>query len=110
VLDPARHHEQLPGLEPHVVAVAELMSSRPLEHPEELVGVVVVVPDEVALELGELDLEVVDLRGDPRAPGLVEGASAAARLTLSGMPGAYGAALPGSAPTVTAMRSTEVFA
>jgi hypothetical protein len=91
VLDAARDDQELARLEPDVVAVREAHEQPALEDPEELVRVVVVVPDEVALELRELDLEVVDLRGDRGLQVSSKEASAAARLTLSGMPGAYGA-------------------
>ena len=39
----------------------------------QLVFPLVAVPDELALELGQLDLLPVQLAGDPRAPQLVEG-------------------------------------
>jgi hypothetical protein len=72
VLDPARHDEQLALLEPDVVTVAEAQLQAPANDEEELVGIGVVMPDEIALELGELDLEVVDGGGDAWAPRLRE--------------------------------------
>src|SRR3954447_12571503 len=64
VLDAARHHVELSGGEGQVVpmalGVAQLQGQGALDDEEQLVGVVVGVPDELALELGELDLVVVE--------------------------------------------------
>jgi hypothetical protein len=45
----------------------------PVEHREELVRVVVDVPDVFALDLGDSDVVVVDPRDDARTPQCVEG-------------------------------------
>src|SRR5262249_35843037 len=60
---PARHHVQLPRLQRHVTGVHP--DGQPaVHHQEQLVGVGVHVPDELAPHLGQLDLVVVH-RGDP---------------------------------------------
>src|SRR6185369_3764670 len=60
VLDAARHDEHLSLVEDDV-AVAQLHPQAPLDHQEQLVLVIVVVPDEGALELDQLDGLAVQL-------------------------------------------------
>jgi hypothetical protein len=55
------------------VAVAQLDRQLAVEDEEEVVGVAVGVPDELALRLGEEDLVLVVVTDDPRLPWLVEG-------------------------------------
>ena len=73
VLDAPRDHEQLPRVEIDV-PVAELNGQTSLQDEEEVIGVVVLVPDELPLQLHDLDVVVVELRDDLRAPVLREGA------------------------------------
>jgi hypothetical protein len=67
VLDAARHDEQVARAELDD-AVAELHAEAAAVHEEQLVGVVVVVPDEGALQPGELDVLAVERRDHVRAP------------------------------------------
>src|SRR5450755_3235577 len=60
VLDAMRDDDHLALLDP-LVAVAEMHQKPALDDEEELVLLLVVVPHERALNLDELDLEVVDL-------------------------------------------------
>jgi hypothetical protein len=50
VLDAARHHEELAGLQGHV-PVAQLDGQAAVDDQEHLVGVIVLVPDELAHDL-----------------------------------------------------------
>src|SRR4029077_13706240 len=59
VLDTPGYDVQLSGTEGHV-SIAELDRKAALDHQEQLVGVLMGVPDELALELGQLDLVVVE--------------------------------------------------
>jgi hypothetical protein len=72
VLDPARHDVEvaLPQLD---VAVPQLDRQPPLDDEEEVVGVRVRVPDELAPRLRDLDLVAVEAADDPRPERLVEG-------------------------------------
>ena len=67
----ARHNHELPRVEPYVV-VSELEQQPPFHHEEQLVLAIVVMPHELALELGELDVRVVDLSHDLRIPEVSE--------------------------------------
>ena len=71
VLDPARHDEEIAFLQHHVT-IAELDREASLEDEEEVIGVRVRMPDELALELPDLDLVVVVVADDPRLEVLVE--------------------------------------
>ena len=82
VLDAARHDEQLARAELDVT-IAELNRQSPREDEEEVVGVGMGVPDELALHLDELELVVVQLPDDPRAKCSSNVASFAARSTFS---------------------------
>src|ERR1700722_3479818 len=53
-------------------AVAKIDSQIALQHDERLVGVLVIVPDEGALELHDLELVIVHFGDDLRLPLLVE--------------------------------------
>ena len=55
------------------VSIADGHIELAVEDQEELVGVVVDVPDVFALDLGDPDVLVVDVRDDARAPQRVEG-------------------------------------
>jgi hypothetical protein len=63
VLDAARHHVELTWAK-HDIAIAKLDSQITVEYEEELVGVIVAVPDELALQFDDLDLVVVQPRDD----------------------------------------------
>ena len=67
MLHAARHDEELAAFEPHL-AIAELHSESPIDDQKQLVLTVVVVPDELALELDELDVLTVQLADDARIP------------------------------------------
>jgi hypothetical protein len=54
------------------VAVAKLDRRAPLEHQEEVVGLIVLVPDELALHLHDEDVVVVQLSDGLRLPVTVE--------------------------------------
>src|SRR5579859_4235274 len=71
MLDAARHHVQLALFELDV-AVAKLDRQAALEHEKEVIGLVVLVPDELALHLHHDHLVVVQHRHDARHPVLVE--------------------------------------
>ena len=71
VLDAVRDDDHL-ALPDRLVAVAEVHHQPALDDQEELVLLVVVMPHELALDLHDLDLEVVDLAGDARAAVVVE--------------------------------------
>ena len=81
VLDALRHDQQLAGIEDHL-PVTELHPQPPGDDPEELVLVVVVVPDELPLELDDLHVRVVQLADDLGAPPLVEACELLAALHL----------------------------
>src|SRR5207244_3765527 len=66
-----RHDEELAGPE-NDVAVAELDRQRPLQHEEEIVGVGMHVPDELALRLRDHQLVVVHRPDDAWLERLVE--------------------------------------
>jgi hypothetical protein len=53
-------------------SVAKINQQNPLQHDEGLIGILVIVPNEVALELHDLELVVVHFRYDLRLPLLVE--------------------------------------
>jgi hypothetical protein len=71
MLHAPRHDDELALLQPKIT-VAQLHQQTAFDHQEELVLLVVLVPDELALQLGQLDLKVVQLAYDARAPALVE--------------------------------------
>ncbi|AKZ63827.1 hypothetical protein F506_15175 [Herbaspirillum hiltneri N3] len=71
MLDALGDHEHLAGLEMHC-AVAKVDAQRAVEHDEDFVGVGVVVPDELALYLGQLELVVVHFGNDALRPVLAE--------------------------------------
>ena len=67
VLDALRNDADLAGPEPHL-AVAQQDAQRARQHLEEVVGVVVLVPDEGAADLHDQEVVVVELADDPRLP------------------------------------------
>jgi hypothetical protein len=71
VLDAARDDEDV-ALAEFDVSVTELDRQPPLEDEKEIVRVGVRVPDELALDLADLDLVVVVVADDPRLEALVE--------------------------------------
>src|SRR5829696_2399648 len=71
MFDAAWHDEQIAFHKLHR-AVAEFDLELALEHEEEVVGVRMAVPDELALGLYHLDLVVVDRRDDARREALIE--------------------------------------
>ena len=72
VLHAARDDEQL-ALAELDVPVVQLDRQPPLEDEEEVVSVGVRVPDELALDLPDLDLVLVVVADDPRLEVLVDG-------------------------------------
>ena len=71
-LGSARHREDVTSLQ-HDRAVAQGDRQLAVQHQEELVGVVMGVPDVLAAHLGHPDVVVVDPGHDARAPQVVEG-------------------------------------
>ena len=71
VLDASGHDEELALFQPNV-AVPELHPESPLDHQEESVFVVVLVPDKLALEFYQLDVLPVQFANDLGAPVVVE--------------------------------------
>ena len=71
MLNAARHYEQLSGLEDNI-AVAQLNGEPPLEDQEEVVGVGVGVPDELALGLDDHHLVVVQHSDNSRTEDLID--------------------------------------
>ena len=67
MLGPARNHEQLAGFERHC-ALAQFDIEYSVEHQEQFVGVIVSMPDELALDLDQPHFIVVVARNDPRRP------------------------------------------
>src|ERR1700733_867564 len=61
VLDPFRHHEHFPGAQPHR-PVAKIDPQYAVDHDEGLIGVLVIVPDEIPLQLHYFELVIVHLR------------------------------------------------
>src|SRR5215207_920505 len=72
VLDAAGDDEEV-ALVKLDVAVAQVDRQGPVEHEEEIVGLVVLVPDEPPLDLDDLDVVVVQASDDLRTPGIDEG-------------------------------------
>src|ERR1022692_3043934 len=71
VLDTARHDEEFPRPQ-HDVAIAQLDGELPVQDQEELIGVGVLVPGELALNLHDPDVVVVDPGNFLRRPVLSE--------------------------------------
>ena len=71
VLNATGHHEQLPRLE-FDITVSQMDGQPTTDHEEEVVGLLVPVPDEASLDLDDLDLVVVDVPDDSWLVGLVE--------------------------------------
>jgi hypothetical protein len=69
VLDASGNHEKLSGIELDV-AVSQLDRQPTVDNQEQLISVVVGMPDELALELDDLDLVVVKPRHRLRRPVL----------------------------------------
>src|SRR5262249_39180403 len=66
------HHEHLAGAN-RQIAVAKVNGHRAVDDDEDLVGVAMAVPDELAAELDELELVVVHPGNDLRRPMIGEG-------------------------------------
>src|SRR4051812_2512422 len=71
MLDAPGHDQELALLQPDV-PVPEFHPEATPDHQEELVLVLVVVPDELAQELDQLDVLAVQVPDDLRTPALVE--------------------------------------
>src|SRR5436190_14260382 len=71
MLDAMRDHDELAFLD-DLVPIAELHQQPALVHEEKFVLALMKAPDELARELGKLDLHIVNLTGDLRRPGVVE--------------------------------------
>jgi hypothetical protein len=63
MLHAARHDKKLSGFDLNISG-AELHSELSLDHQEELVFVLMMVPDEFTLELGELYIVLIELADD----------------------------------------------
>src|SRR4029453_19385622 len=72
VADPSRDDEQLARSEGNVALVLETDAQPTSSDKEDLVGVLVLVPDELASNLDHLDVVVVDVGDDLRTPIFVE--------------------------------------
>src|SRR6266511_1466665 len=81
VLDAARDDEDLARVELDV-PLAELDRQVPFQDEKEIVGVGMGVPDELALNLDELELVVVQVADDAGAEGLVEGGELVGEIDL----------------------------
>ncbi len=81
MLDAVRHDEHLAGPERHG-AVAQLDVERALQHEEEIVGVVVLVPDELALHLHDHHVVAVVGRHGARRPVFGEAAELLGEIDL----------------------------
>ena len=71
VLHPARDHEQL-ALGELDVAIAQVDRQPALDDQEEVVGLVVLVPDERPVDLDDLELQVVQVADDAGLIGSLE--------------------------------------
>src|SRR5687767_11077739 len=71
MFDALWHNEHFPGLE-RDGPVLETDLHLAVQHQEDLVGVFMIMPDELALQFHELELVVVHFRDDPRGPALRE--------------------------------------
>src|SRR5271157_3376582 len=71
MLDASGHDWKLAFLQPDI-AVPELHPESPLDHQEQLVFVVMLMPNKLALEFHQLDVLPVQLANDPGAPVIVE--------------------------------------
>jgi hypothetical protein len=67
VFNPPGDNGKLPFRDPQV-AVAQLDQQPAFNHQEELVFILVQVPDKLAFDLDELQVRVVDFAGDSRLP------------------------------------------
>jgi hypothetical protein len=101
VLATLGNHEELPLVE-RDITVSRLDRQAALENQEEVVCVVVFVPDELAFDLDDLQLVVVDLTDDPRLVRLAEKTEVLPQFTFWFMPRADGRLLlrRGCAPTL----------
>ena len=73
VLYASRHDEHLTCFEHDGIMGTELHLQLALDAEEQFVLIFVLMPDELALELGELDLAVIDCASPAGAPALIEG-------------------------------------
>src|SRR6266576_3817015 len=82
MLDAVRNDDELARLD-HEVPVSQLHSKPALHDEEQLILAVVVVPDELALELGELDQVVVHLADDLGTPLILKPAEHLGEIDLA---------------------------
>jgi hypothetical protein len=71
MLDAARDDQELSGLELDY-AVAQFHAEPAFDHEEEFILALVLMPDEFAVQLGELHLAIIDVADDPRRPDIGE--------------------------------------
>src|SRR5579862_1247247 len=71
MFDAAGHHEELSLVE-FDVAVPQLEGQMAFEHEEEVVGLIVLMPDEFAFDFDQQNVVVVERRDDPWCPMVVE--------------------------------------
>src|SRR5207245_6311543 len=67
VLDASRYHDEFALLQPHL-PVTELDAEAPFDHQEQLVFVLMMMPDELPFQLVELYQLAVELGGDVGLP------------------------------------------
>lgn len=113
MLDATGHDQKFPRRH-HDLAVAKAHAEPPVDHEEQLILVLVMMPDELSRQPGELDLHVVDLTRDPRLPGLGESGECLAKIDLvHGRklrdPGRGCAAIPPGRPTPPGARLQEPY-
>ncbi len=83
MLDAARHDQELAGFHAHL-AVAKSHPQDAVHHQEQLILVLVVMPDEFPIESRQLHLHVVDIAGNTRVPRVVETGECVAKIDLVG--------------------------
>ena len=71
VLDAARDDQKLPFFQPERM-VPKIHSESPLDDQEQLILVLMMMPDKLSLEFDQLDVLAVQIANDPRIPVVVE--------------------------------------
>src|SRR3712207_6106156 len=100
VLDAARDDEELARAKVDV-AITQLDRQATCQHEEEVVRLVVLVPDELAFYLDELHLVVVQASDDLRAPAVVERRQLVGEVDRLGRSAAHSSSVSPSAGTTT---------
>jgi hypothetical protein len=76
-----RNDDEFTFLEPHMT-IAEFHAESTFNHEEKLIFLVMVVPEEFALEFNELDKLTIELSDDPGTPGIFEDGNLFAEIYL----------------------------